>query len=842
MARARAIDTRLEKLVPSMEEYFIAGIFTKDELRAVAKERTRHEYKIVAKPLLLLDVEQAIQYELNLERRLREYCAATSVNLKHRWVVQDRVTHIYKIGMKHLKDPQERETIRKNFVSTMRKFDRKAALSNHYATYVTKFPNRSDLWSEAALWEVDIGNTDAARTIIQHALEHFSDKSVPLWVCSLSIEMRFLSSVMAAMLHDLAERQAKAPESAIVPTAYEAAAAADAAGGGALLGIVFDEALAKLVIDGAVASPAFGSELFAELVRVASTYHFSRNVLEHLVTVGVPQLLSLRCRLCAPELSGTIIHRGASTVGSDDAFADAIFSAVVDMPSRLKKLQTVRDVLAQVPPQPHDALRSAHERFHLALAMQLLPKLRNSILRSSPALQRLVRDTTIDAAKDVAARAKKTKADKKNLAKEGVIDALKLLAERETHCSTMDEVIAAIDSVTQLLSGQLPSCKPAVNAVASLLPPGDIDEPSRQSSRIEPFKLWLPHAIHSLMVSTANGSAPSQVSPIQEIVAEDDAGHYKPELLAAVDDEVKLLQQGDAQIPMEVCAACRWAILEGNKKSSAAVADSDDDDQDESGHAQRKRLRSTTRAVISVAENPLRVGSLAVQQHPHATLGQDEAAQRGLALLLLLHASSVRAVLDVCSATMLALTKRAPLQQSQIASLLSGSASIGEIRSVELLGLLRRIDNVKQVLAAAPPIPRQCYTDVLLPIGEAVVQELRGDPNEVAASAIVVQWFEQLLALFRNGASVPVRKDSTFAKAVLTTDLWRLSLDSKSISRVSAVVGASSLGQIQALDRARYINHERNGGNLVKAKQLSNRALKDAIDARTLLVTLTETC
>ena len=122
------------------------------------------------------------------------------------------------------------------------------------------------------------------------------------------------------------------------------------------------------------------------------------------------------------------------------------------------------------------------------------------------------------------------------------------------------------------------------------------------------------------------------------------------------------------------------------------------------------------------------------------------------------------------------------------------------------------------------------------------MQELRGDPNEVAASAIVVQWFEQLLALFRNGASVPVRKDSTFAKAVLTTDLWRLSLESKSISRVSAVVGASSLGQIQALDWARYINHERNGGNLVKAKQLSNRALKDAIDARTLLVTLTETC
>ena len=250
MARARAIDTRLEKLIPSTDELFVTGILTKEEIQQLVKDRTFHEYKLVARPLLLLDVKNAINFELALEKKIAAYCAefnrqaaleasgtdengkkkaksgapVKKLQLKHRWAVQERIEQIYRIGLRHLftqrktasllqlkrkatlttapltgqsssnsnkdaattedgkkagglkkvkdaSDPiDDYELLRRECVSQLKAFSRQISLSKLYAEWLTRAPQDSFLWSEAALFEATNGRNDEARAIIQQAL------------------------------------------------------------------------------------------------------------------------------------------------------------------------------------------------------------------------------------------------------------------------------------------------------------------------------------------------------------------------------------------------------------------------------------------------------------------------------------------------------------------------------------------------------------------------------------------------------------------------------------------------------------------------------------------------
>jgi hypothetical protein len=832
MARARAIDTRLEKLVPSMEEYFIAGIFTKDELRTVAKERTMHEYKLVAKPLLALDVQQAIHYELDLEKRVREFCGATSVNLKHRWAVQDRITHLFQIGLRHLRDAGEREGLRKEFVSTMKRFDRRAALSNHYATFVTKYPNRADLWVEAALYEAEVSNTEAARTIVQHALKHFADRSVPLWVCSLRIELQYLSNIMTAMLKDLADRQVKAPEGATVASVFETAAATTSE---ALLSIVFDEMLARVVVDGAVQSPAFGSKLLTDMLSEAASYPFARRVAEHLVSTGVPKLISMSL-----QERGQSVHRRISLVGSDESFAQAIMAAIVDLPHLLGRTLSVRQALEQTPPPLVDQRLEATARLQRLLGLQLVPAFRSAVVQRSPAIQTRLRDATVQALKDVAARNAKTSGrnSKKGDASapgQAVSRALQTLALEELQCSTQAACIRVIDSITGIVAPGTASCANIVGAILGLLA-SDCDEPKPVNGRPEPLRLWGGSAVHSRALASGVSdddalalAAGGAVSALQQISAADEAGRQVSlGLVKSASAEIEALQKSGERLPLETCAACRWSILLGCPDREATKEDSSDDDD---SVAPRKRRRTAAATLVSA---PMRLGALCLQQHLHAALQQDEAAVRAAGCLVLLHA----AVSALLSSTLKGLAfTRAALSTEHLAEALR----LALVPADECFALLQRADALKEMLAASPPLPRQVYTDVLLPLGEAVVLAM---PTEATPAqrkpteALLGKWFEQLLALYRNGGSSAVAMSSTYAKAVLTTDLWRLSLTIPPTPTSVAAVGRLSVGHLQAADWCRYVAAERRAGGLARAKRLSERALKDAVDARTLLVSL----
>ncbi|KAG5466230.1 hypothetical protein LSCM4_01375 [Leishmania orientalis] len=314
MARAQAIETRLEKLVPALDEYYTSGFLTREETVEVSRQRQHWEFRLVAKPLLLLDVRGAITYELGLEKRLREYCISTKLNLQHRWDIVDRIEGIYRIGLKHLRNKAEHEALRQECVLFMKQFQRNGSLSNLYGELMVMHPRRSDIWVEAAEWQgLSQHNTDNARAIIQQALLTMASEPV-VWACALRVELQFVQRLLEGLLAEHREEVRKASKRVVKATedgdeesrAGDAKAAAEEeatsaiapklrAENEAMAHVLLDLALAKTVVEEAFNSPASGAVLLEQLLAVAGTYAFAREVLELAVTTAVHKMIEA-CR------------------------------------------------------------------------------------------------------------------------------------------------------------------------------------------------------------------------------------------------------------------------------------------------------------------------------------------------------------------------------------------------------------------------------------------------------------------------------------------------------------------------------------------------------------------
>jgi hypothetical protein len=316
MARARAIETRLEKLVPALDEYYSSGFLTREETLEVSRQRTHWEYRLVAKPLLLLDVRGAITYELGLERRLREYCNYTKLNLQHRWDIVERIEGIYKIGLKHLKNNAEHESLRQEYVLFLKQFQRNGSLSNLYGELMVTYPRRSDIWVEAAEWQcTSQHNTDNARAILQQALLTMSSE-VTVWACALRVELQFVQRLLDGLLAEHREEARKARKKASEVVAQKEEEEDEADGGrnaapargpaveptsviapklraeNASMGqVLLDLALAKAVVEEAFDSPASGAPLMEQLLSTAGAFAFSQEVMQVIVSTATHKLI-----------------------------------------------------------------------------------------------------------------------------------------------------------------------------------------------------------------------------------------------------------------------------------------------------------------------------------------------------------------------------------------------------------------------------------------------------------------------------------------------------------------------------------------------------------------------
>ena len=266
-ARSRAIESRLERLAPSLEELYVAGIVTLEERNSVARTRMMHEYKLVARPLLANDVKRAIDFEQTLEDKIAAFTSGNKVQLKHRWAVLDRIESIFIIAVGRLREG-ERRALEDDFLAFLRRVGRNDALSRYLAERVSKFPQEPRYWCLAAEWDNELGNSDHARATIQRAVE-LLPASPAVWICAVHVELGFADRALSQIRADSANKGSKA----------SALRNENAALGAVLL----DLTLARTVVSAALSSAAASSELLIGLVDCALRVPFARSVALHAV-------------------------------------------------------------------------------------------------------------------------------------------------------------------------------------------------------------------------------------------------------------------------------------------------------------------------------------------------------------------------------------------------------------------------------------------------------------------------------------------------------------------------------------------------------------------------------
>jgi hypothetical protein len=522
--------------------------------------------------------------------------------------------------------------------------------------------------------------------------------------------------------------------------------------------------------------------------------------------------------------------------------------SLVDLPELLARTQTVRQVLDHRPAPVVERRKLEETRLHRLLAVQLLPELRRNVVALSTQLQERLRQETVKALSSVATWCIKPKKSarggkSRDTVSAAVVAAVKLLAEREAACVSNAASVELANSVLVLVSGAAGgSCADAFDAVSAQVPGAcSAQQHPRTLTEGPAFRVWTDDKVVACILAEGGDATDQQskVSALLRLVAADDARLEEPpaaDVIACASRDI----EGAPRLPLSTCAACRWAVIlsvaDTDGIQNATPQSSDDEDEGSNG---RKRHRSKVSTQPTLLGAPLRLGITVLQQHPYGSLSRHEAIVRCSACVVLLHAAvsaMLAATLGIPSSGTVAAFPRGPL----VAESLAGRLKQRRLSAADIVGLLREADGVKGMLLSAPPIPRQCYTDVLLPLAEAAGAAIDAADNSRLTDGIARRWFEQLLGLYRNGAVAVVSSSSPYAEAVLTTDLWKVKLGQSEEPGPPAgrPVHLQTLGQLQAADWCRYVASARCAGRLAQAKLLSERALKDVVDARALLVAL----
>lgn len=333
MSRSRAIETRLEKLNPSLDEFFSSGFLTRQEVVEVARQRTHWEYRLVAKPLLLLDVQKAIEYELQLEERLKNYCAASMLNLRHRWTVQERIEELYRIGLKNLRDPREKEQLRKECVLFLQKFGRTSALSRFYGEWMVHSPTSHRIWIEAAEWTaIDQGKLDDGRALLQQALVTMGSEPT-VWASAVRMEFHMVQRLLRGLLdthHAEVRRQREAmgrgsnnnnadnleevsyaaSSAEKLPYKYDKIPLELREENESMGSILLDLALAKAVVESALDSPACGPKLIQLLLTTAAQFPFSEDIIRFLCHEGMKRAIDVLHDTHSPQRTRIMWEKG----------------------------------------------------------------------------------------------------------------------------------------------------------------------------------------------------------------------------------------------------------------------------------------------------------------------------------------------------------------------------------------------------------------------------------------------------------------------------------------------------------------------------------------------------
>uniref|UniRef100_A0A6M2ERM1 U3 small nucleolar RNA-associated protein 6 homolog n=1 Tax=Populus davidiana TaxID=266767 RepID=A0A6M2ERM1_9ROSI len=202
---ADTVQYKLERMVDELDDLERKGIFTRQEIAEIVKQRRKFEYRLKRPSPLKQDFLAYIDYETQLDslRRLRKNSVARELEKqgdkrrrRNKKSVSDfagisRIVEIYRISVMRFKGDLELWFRYLEFCKDKKNGRMKKVL----AQLIRFHPKVPGVWIYAAAWEFDHNlNVSAARALMQNGLR-VCPHSEDLWVEYLRMELTYLNKL-----------------------------------------------------------------------------------------------------------------------------------------------------------------------------------------------------------------------------------------------------------------------------------------------------------------------------------------------------------------------------------------------------------------------------------------------------------------------------------------------------------------------------------------------------------------------------------------------------------------------------------------------------------------------
>ncbi|KAJ2453599.1 U3 snoRNP protein [Coemansia sp. RSA 2336] len=262
---AEIVQYRLEQMVGELEDLERRGLFTKTELKAIVKKRTKFEYALRRRRASRADFLRYVEYETNVDalrrqrkHRLEQKGGKTSLS---DFSITQRIISIFERAVvRHSEDVmlwiQFIEFIKsRRRLSSGDKDDEDDGhtrlLGRVFARAISAHPYEAQLWIKAAAHELEINmNGSAARVLLQRALRLIPDNQ-QVWIEYFRLEMLLVEKIKARRRvlgidrGDAADEKADEGESGFIDVP-QLDAEESAEGGDSVVEKLTEQALARL--------------------------------------------------------------------------------------------------------------------------------------------------------------------------------------------------------------------------------------------------------------------------------------------------------------------------------------------------------------------------------------------------------------------------------------------------------------------------------------------------------------------------------------------------------------------------------------------------------------------
>ncbi|KAI9482362.1 U3 snoRNP protein [Coemansia sp. RSA 989] len=262
---AEIVQYRLEQMVGELEDLERRGLFTKNELKAIVKKRTKFEYALRRRRACRADFLRYVEYETNVDalrrqrkQRLEQKGGKTSLS---DFSITQRIISIFERAVvRHSEDVmlwiQFIEFIKsRRRLSSGDKDDEDDGhtrlLGRVFARAISAHPYEAQLWIKAAAHELEINmNGNAARILLQRALRLIPDNQ-QVWIEYFRLEMLLVEKIKARRRvlgidrGDVADEKAAEGESGFIDVP-QLDAEESAEGGDSVVEKLTEQALAQL--------------------------------------------------------------------------------------------------------------------------------------------------------------------------------------------------------------------------------------------------------------------------------------------------------------------------------------------------------------------------------------------------------------------------------------------------------------------------------------------------------------------------------------------------------------------------------------------------------------------